>query len=1455
MLKKQKFSKGIIVKPDNVALEGLEGEIKVDSADSKIKTTLGAASREVITNDQTQTLTNKTIDVDNNTVSNIELDNLKSGVLNTSTTMTGAADTQVPSALAIKTYVDNAVDSKDEADEIAYDNSTSGLTATNVQDAIDEIDVDVDDLNTLSGVAKNEQDLGTFTGSVIPDDQTIKAALQALETAHEDHLNDSSDAHDASAISNTPAGSIAATDVQAAINELDGDIQNHINDVSGAHAASAISNSPSGNLAATDVQAALNELQGDVDARALASDLTTHTGASTDVHGIGAGSDVVGTTTTQTLTNKAIVDPSRLDVKKDTKANLDTYAATAANGQLVFATDEKKMYQVIDTVLVDVGSGSGGVDILFVQDFESAQLTDFTQDGLVLETTDPLKGLTSAKLVSDASDPQFFSQTIPVDEKFRNKNVTFKVNIKSESAPDNVVLTIIDETNSVTLVNAQSLPTSDAIGGEVGTASFDVPEDCEELSYEIRVLAESGSKETIVDDIILEITGVAEYSAVVQDPDLYLLAAGNAGQALTASVTNIPFITVTDNTGGWNGSQFTAPEEGIYTFSGNTTITSGSGGGAVLSYINGTLDRQRSDGAVSTQTVYSFNGEVVLQKGDILSFRLNDSRTLSNTLNTHFVTISKQGSLKVANVNPNSKIKIPTSELRMEGSNSRGAVATAIVRFDSIAKIRGDAFTVTSTANDGTFITMKKAGKLDISASLSLSLAGATLWISINQIVLTTSPAGNGLVVGAAQAYGNTVRVSASGEVFVNVGDIIRISSAQNPSSDGANVLNLSFQEQDIQVSVSNTLPQFSESDSSVRVDTANGYGSTATTTRRFSNVLDNIGTDIEYVDSSTLGAQFIAKSSGIYFISYSEQSTANAENTAVIINKNGVLIAIDRGTLGTAATTAKTACASWQGHLNAGDIITPTVGAAVNSNGNTATFTISKVGKPNVTGVDVTPFVSFAFDAGSVGEIKAFAGAVDTDHFLACEGQAVSRTIFADLFNKIGITHGQGDGSTTFNLPDYRGRFLRGVDGTANRDPDKASRTAMNTGGNTGNNVGSVQGHQLQAHTHSLPAASGRYNDASGALAREGSGTNTGSTGGNETRPINAYVNYGIRFKKANQAIITPTESFSTDTASLTYAGSGTYTLSTLANAPVGTFITFTYAANTNTRTQTTTAPTQTTADMNVNGIRIFTRAYNAASTAASPSVVAIQIGKGLKGTSLNLYNSTGKLVSGDLDFYMRLSEAEVYGARVKSYNEFTGILTVDAGWNHSSVTSARFIYSDLSNSTNGYLVINASKSPALVGVPEVLPRIATIKDAKASGTNGGTATSGAYQTRDLNTLNDPFGIVTSLSSNQFTLPAGEYYIEATSPAYQTDGHKIRLYNVTSSSSQLTGTAEYSPPSAAVNTIASIKDRVSIAVPTTFRIEHRFQTTKTTDGLGVASIFGDSEVYTQVKIQLIRKR
>lgn len=331
-----------------------------------------------------------------------------------------------------------------------------------------------------------------------------------------------------------------------------------------------------------------------------------------------------------------------------------------------------------------------------------------------------------------------------------------------------------------------------------------------------------------------------------------------------------------------------------------------------------------------------------------------------------------------------------------------------------------------------------------------------------------------------------------------------------------------------------------------------------------------------------------------------------------------------------------------------------------------------------------------------------------------------------------------------------------------------------------------------------------------------------------------------------ASDQILTPSDTFSTDTAPLTYAGSSQYNLSTLANAPIGTFITFTYAINTNTRTQTNAAPpTQSTSDMNQNGIQIFTRAYNAASTAGNPAAIAIQIGKGLKGKSLDLYKSTGKSIAGSLDYWQPATNT-AYGTFIREYNESTGILLVDLGFNDSASYTVRPLYfSDYSTQTNGYLTINASKALPLLAVP--VPQVAYLKDVKPSGTGGGTFTAGSWQTRTLNTVEGDSSIV-SLNANQFTLGPGKYEIEATAPAYNVNFHKAKIRNITDSTDSIIGMSQYVANGAADTGESFISGVINITSSKTFELQHRCSTTAT-DGFGRAVTFGDNEVYTQLKI------
>lgn len=145
-----------------------------------------------------------------------------------------------------------------------------------------------------------------------------------------------------------------------------------------------------------------------------------------------------------------------------------------------------------------------------------------------------------------------------------------------------------------------------------------------------------------------------------------------------------------------------------------------------------------------------------------------------------------------------------------------------------------------------------------------------------------------------------------------------------------------------------------------------------------------------------------------------------------------------------------------------------------------------------------------------AVGVVSMYAGSSAPSLWLEMDGTAVDRTTYADLFAAIGTNYGNGDGATTFNLPDARGLFPRFWDNGAGNDPDSGGRTANNAGGNTGDSVGSEQPDAFGEHNHPVSDSSsspGAFNNSF--VDGSGSGSalyNTDDVGGNETRPKNLY-------------------------------------------------------------------------------------------------------------------------------------------------------------------------------------------------------------------------------------------------------------------------------------------------------------------------------------------------------------
>lgn len=179
-------------------------------------------------------------------------------------------------------------------------NLLDGVTSSTAElNILDGVTATAAELNVVDGITATTAELN-FTDGVTSAIQTQLDA-KAADSALTAHISDTTDAHDASAISNVPAGTIAATDVQAALNELDtekattgsvstvaSDLTAHISDATDAHAGTAITNTPAGNIAATTVQAAINELDSEKattgSVTTVATDLSNHLSDATDAH-------------------------------------------------------------------------------------------------------------------------------------------------------------------------------------------------------------------------------------------------------------------------------------------------------------------------------------------------------------------------------------------------------------------------------------------------------------------------------------------------------------------------------------------------------------------------------------------------------------------------------------------------------------------------------------------------------------------------------------------------------------------------------------------------------------------------------------------------------------------------------------------------------------------------------------------------------------------------------------------------------------------------------------------------------------------------------------------------------------------------------------------------------------------------------------------------------------------
>lgn len=729
----------------DVDTRALDSALTTHMADT---TTHGTTGNVVGTSDS-QTLTNKTIDLDNNTLSNAEVDNLKSGVLDPDiSTVSGSHDT-LPSAKAVKDYVDgldsandtalvnHLTDTTDAHDASAISNVPSGdLTATDAQAALNEHQGDIDALE--ASVATNTSDIAA-------------------------HLGDTVDAHDASAISVTPSGNLGADDVQEGLVELQGDINTNTSAIALKAADSAVvhltgNETVAGEKTFTDKIVAtsttkasrpcpaMTTVQRDavasVDNGACIWNTTAKTlqvydstvpiwndvGSGSGVGGInyiGANYNAEQTTTTGwtcfddaaaepvdgtggtcdgiALTNVASTtikgsrlfritktggaayvgegyafpftidegyqgDIVRVSLRKLASANfLDTdlraYVYDITNSRLIHMLDNREViastyatgyigsfqasinstsYRLIlvnsnstahtngwtfdfDEIVVGPQTGTKGQQI----DTQSSRVAQTASFGNT-DITGALTTSEGAGIYSYASGTGIYTMLVGA---YVNITATLRANGAASVQPF-----ITDGASSAEYGTDTSLATAGARA--VASANIYLAAGA---TFKIRNALAGTTNEQYITVIATRVMDNVSLSEDGGTRAVVMYARDNAGTAITANVTNIPFTTtVTDTTSCWNGSTCTIQEAGHYDIEAGIVVTATTNAGLAI-YVDGSLVVNNSVGVSTTNFHVSAVG-LPLVKGNVVSIRFNDSRTLSTSSANNYVQIAKRSS-------------------------------------------------------------------------------------------------------------------------------------------------------------------------------------------------------------------------------------------------------------------------------------------------------------------------------------------------------------------------------------------------------------------------------------------------------------------------------------------------------------------------------------------------------------------------------------------------------------------------------------------------------------------------------------------------------------------------------------------------------------------------------------------------------------------------------------------
>lgn len=866
------------------------------------------------------------------------------------------------------------------------------------------------------------------------------------------------------------------------------DINGHITNPSGAHAASAISNTPSGNLSATDLQAAVNELQSDIDTRALASNLTAHITDTTDAHLASA----IGYSGNANSTVEGALD------------NLYTYKLTVGSSQQLVSDLNANSNKI--TALATPVSGTDAANKNYV-------------DGIAAGL-DPKESVRVATTTTVGGS----YATTPSNGRFTGAATTI----------DGVTLSANDRV----LIKDQADAKQNGIYVYDGAGQFTRSADMDG----------SPSSEVSGGNFVFVAQGTTN---------------GASGFVLVASGI------VTLNTDNLNFTQFSGGAN-----SANKTLSNLDAPTSINQDLIPDAANSRNLGSTTNNF---FDGYITRLKdpSNVVSFH-TENRQLLDSSGVSSVTFSSP-----------TEVSFNNKKLNLIGSAAGLAYATNKQNVQEYIKNLipdGDAegANIISVYNDSS-TTRPVDGTGGTQANLAATITSTNPLSGTNSFLLTKSGSastqGSGFSIPFTVPIGQQAKVlqididyivnsgtfvagssSAESDMIVYIYDVTN-STLIEPSS-------IKFLSNSSTISDKFTANfQTSATGTSYRLilhcqstSTANYalkcefsvkpcnyvYGTPITNDISFTPTLTNAG------NATAVGAyrQVGSKAEIIYTVTIGSTlptgtiAVSKPSNLSLGYSANTTIP--DATAKGIAAATGTTFVASvrWDNANQRFDFLGGNGQQFWNAtvpltwtNGDIITFAVTVPITGWSSSTQMSDSVVWDDDVGQV-QAFAFSSTTPPNGWLYADGSAVNRATYADLFKKIGTTFGAGDGSTTFNLPDLRGIFVRGAGsqtfgsvtysgtlGTKQNDKMQGHRhgtgyadTNAATTGNTG---------LMTFHSSATQNVQGPRTD-SGTIIKDpvadSSGNGTPRVGA-ETNPANIALTYFIKYTRGVSPVISATE------------------------------------------------------------------------------------------------------------------------------------------------------------------------------------------------------------------------------------------------------------------------------------------------------------------------------------------